>query len=577
MASLGTMVFLARVILLLVPVCMAVPYAAATSRAVSTCAWEQLNATLQGRLQPVRPLALPCFSSYGNQTVEPDAAACASVQANYTSAAFRAGIPGAYMNNQVEECASDPADQCLLDNKQPTDALAFANTTCAQGDLPSYFVEVRDPSDVRAAFKFSNKTGVPLVIKNSGHDYLARSSGKGALMLWTRNIRNLTYHADFVADGCSADPVQAITTGAGVNFGEAYAFADANNVTILGGYSSTVGASGGWALGGGHSILSPVYGLGIDRTLQFKIVTPDGQLRTVNACRDPDLFWALKGGGGGTFGVVMETTHKVEPIISFVAASVSFTSNKTTIIPFLDIIVNNTLKWASEGWGGHVSGSSLINITPLLSLEEAQESLASLTAYAQSQGGSASIVQYNSWYPFYQKYVVANEVAVGNTHLAGSQLVPQSAFADEAGRAEIMSFLSGLVSKGTSPYIPVVGPVLYNATANSTSATPAWRTAVWELGVGSTWAWNSTLAERQAAATALKADDARMANFTGGSAYSNEASIFTDNWEEAWWGENYTPLLAIKNKYDPHGILGCYKCVGWAPSSAIGSCFAAFA
>lgn len=541
--------------------------------------WATLNATVQGRLHPLRPLSLPCFSVYNNQSVGSNPAACAAVQANYTSPEYRTNVANGFMNNQVEECASDPTDQCLLDNKQPMDPTAFANgASCNQGNLPSYYIDVLEPGDVEAAFKFSLATGTRLSIKGSGHDYLGRSSGKDTLMLWTRGLRQLAYYDNFVAEGCPAEgAVQAITTGAGVNFDEAYTFADAHNVTLLGGYSSTVGAAGGWAMGGGHSVLSPVYGLGIDRTLQFKIVTPDGQLRIVNACSDPDLFWALKGGGGGSFGVVLEVTHRVEPAVGFVAASISFTSNKTTILPFLDIIVNNTLKWAAEGWGGHVSGSSLINVTPLLSLDEAQDSLASLAAYAESQGGSASFQMYDSWYPFYQEYVVANEVAVGNTHLAGSQLVPKSAFTTDAGRAQIMAFLTQIVDAGTSPYIPVVGPVLYNETsANDTSATPAWRTAVWELGVGSTWAWNSTLAQRQAAATALQSLDATMAEFTGGSAYLNEASIFTDNWQEAWWGENYAPLLAIKNKYDPRGLLSCYKCVGWESSMSTGSCFSAF-
>ena len=47
--------------------------------------------------------------------------------------------------------------------------------------------------------------------------------------------------------------------------------------------------------------------------LQYKIVTPDGEIRTANACQNEDLFWALRGGGGGTFGVMLESTQKVEP------------------------------------------------------------------------------------------------------------------------------------------------------------------------------------------------------------------------------------------------------------------------
>lgn len=62
----------------------------------------------------------------------------------------------------------------------------------------------------------------------------------------------------------------------------------------------------------------------------------------------------------------------------------------------------------------------------------------------------------------------------------------------------------------------------------------------------------------------------------GSGAYSNEANPFTINWREAWWGENYERLLRVKNKYDPRGLLKCWKCVGWEESDAATSPFAAF-
>jgi FAD/FMN-containing dehydrogenase len=60
-------------------------------------------------------------------------------------------------------------------------------------------------------------------------------------------------------------------------------------------------------------LLSPTLGLGADRALQFKVVIPSGEYLVANACQNTDLFFALRGGGGGTFGVVIETTFKVEP------------------------------------------------------------------------------------------------------------------------------------------------------------------------------------------------------------------------------------------------------------------------
>lgn len=66
---------------------------------------------------------------------------------------------------------------------------------------------------------------------------------------------------------------------------------------VVGGSARTVSASGGHVLGGGHSFMSPTYGLAVDNVLAFTAVLADGSARTVSPCANPDLFWALRGGG----------------------------------------------------------------------------------------------------------------------------------------------------------------------------------------------------------------------------------------------------------------------------------------
>ncbi|KAJ6184164.1 hypothetical protein N7519_005465 [Penicillium mononematosum] len=548
------------------------------STVAKDCSLNDFNATVGGRVQNLTPFSLPCFSSYNGNPVARDNAACAAIQENYSDPWMRTNSPNGYMNNQDEMWASDPNDQCLLDSSNPMDPLAFVNTTCRQGNLPSHYLEVQSEKDVIAAFKFSNCSGKKLVIKNSGHDYLTRSSGRDTLSLWTRNLRSMHYSADFAPSGSksTARRYKAITVGAGVNFDEAYELAQKHNVTILGGYSSTVGVSGGWVQNGGHSILSPVYGLGVDRVLEFKVVTPDGVYRTANEFQNPDLFWALRGGGGGTFGVVLESTHRVEPAIRFVAANIKFPGNSTNMLPFMDIVVNNTLKWGQEGWGGHITGNTLVNVSPFLSIKQAKVSLASVIAYAKANGGSATIEEFTSWYPFYEKYVKTSSVAVGVTRFPGSRLIPRSIFKTAKGRKNLMDYFATIQSLGQTPYIPVVGPVLYNYTEGSTSASPAWREAIWELGSGASWAWNATLPTRKQKIQSIQNMTAVIEGITPGSgAYSNEANPFTTNWVEAWWGDNYEKLVSIKNKYDPKGLLSCWKCVGWKDSQVADSPFAA--
>lgn len=106
--------------------------------------------------------------------------------------------------------------------------------------------------------------------------------------------------------------------------------------------------------GGGHSALSNTLGLGVDNVQQIKAVLPNGTYITANRCQNTDMFFALRGGGGGTFAVNMEMTtlaHPVQPLqyAEFVFGSLHPNATRA----FLDIIVANANKWASEGWGGY--------------------------------------------------------------------------------------------------------------------------------------------------------------------------------------------------------------------------------
>lgn len=73
--------------------------------------------------------------------------------------------------------------------------------------------------------------------------------------------------------------------------------------------------SGGWGQNGGYGPLTAQYGLGVDQWLEAKVVTADGELRVANNVSNQDLFWAIRGGGGGTFGIVVEATWKAYPTV----------------------------------------------------------------------------------------------------------------------------------------------------------------------------------------------------------------------------------------------------------------------
>ena len=544
----------------------------------SQATWSNLNQSVHGRLYAATPLALPCFSSYNGKPVPVDPTACSAIQSKYTSATFRTNLFNGYLNFQDEICASVPGDGCLLDNRNPTDPLAYTNTSCNQGSVPDHYIDVREPNDVVEAFHFAKKTGIRLSIKNTGCSNSGRNSLKGSLGLWVWNLKDISHDQNFVPEGCgkaSAIPM-SMTVGAGVNTAQAMQYSGTHNFTYVSAYNDVVGASGGWPQGGGEGVLCPVYGLGADRVIQYKVVTPDGVLRTANACQNQDLFWALRGGGGGTFGVVLESTHKVEEAFKITVASITYPATPANYVPFVDVVINSTAQWAQDGWGGNINPGSVLIVTPLLSLSQANESVQDITDFAHSQNGTSELESL-TYHDFYVKYVPPPP-PIGSAHVLSTRLIPLNMFETAPGRAKMLSFLASYAEQNSYAYIIPVGPVLYPYVPDSASYTSAWRDSYWLLGLHPPeWRWNSTVDERKSVVEMTEKITKSLEDLTPGSGtHFNEADPFTSDWQQAFWGDNYKRLLEIKQTYDPHGLLTCWRCVGFNESDARFDCFRGF-
>jgi FAD/FMN-containing dehydrogenase len=486
------------------------------------------------------------------------------------------------MYDQSSICAADRTskDQCLLDYTNVKNPTGFEGVNCRQGNLPSYYVEVQSVNDAVKAFEYAEKSGTTLTIKNSGHSFLEDSTGKGSLVLWTQNLKSLKYDGHFVPLGCSLrETFRVITTGAGVNCGEAYEYANKVGATILCGNSPTVGISRGWVQNGGHSILSNAFGLGADRVVQYTVVTPDGEIRIANKCQNSDLFWALTGGGGGTFGVVIDSTHLVESAVPIGTASIGFPSkDKDDVYDFTELLFDTALDLAEDGWGGHIYGNSIIYVTPTLTTEESiRKSMARIIAFAEGHGGTANITIATSWYDFYSKEILGAVFKVGDLSILNTRLIPTKVHVDPTLRANFKVYLRDFVDNVAMPYVPVDTPYLYKTKPNATSAHPAWYSSLWSWGYHENWSWNSTYAERVETVKRMQKRTADMeAVSPGGGAYKNEANPFTPNWQETYFGTHYDALLSIKNKYDPLRLLRCWRCVGWTEEDAEKSCYRDF-
>lgn len=126
-------------------------------------------------------------------------------------------------------------------------------------------------------------------------------------------MQGLNFTSSFQPQNCPiAKNTSAVTISAGEILNDIYAAADALGLVIVGGQAVDVGI-GGYITAGGHSNLAVLYGMAADQMLEATIVSPLGEILTINACQNSEFFYAFRGGGGGTFGVLLDVTVKTFP------------------------------------------------------------------------------------------------------------------------------------------------------------------------------------------------------------------------------------------------------------------------
>ncbi|HKF28143.1 MAG TPA: FAD-dependent oxidoreductase [Candidatus Binataceae bacterium] len=258
---------------------------------------------------------------------------------------------------------SDAAKLLLKNVKNPyyigdqaglTETLGWVDAWSTQ---PSVFaVAARNTQDIAATVNFARENNLRLAVKGGGHSYQGTSNAPDSLLIWTRRMHDITMHDAFVPQGCdqTLKPQPAVTLGAGTIGIQAYdAVITKGGKYVQGGGCLTVGLAG-LIQGGGFGSFSKHYGTAAASLLEAEVVTADGQIRTANACTNPDLFWALKGGGGGSFGVVSRLTVRTHDLpeyfgtVNFKIAAASDDAYRRLIRQFVSFYSENLF---NDHWG----------------------------------------------------------------------------------------------------------------------------------------------------------------------------------------------------------------------------------
>jgi FAD/FMN-containing dehydrogenase len=234
--------------------------------------------------------------------VKPPLDACRAAPASAECAAFFKGLKNPWL---------------IGDSVALTQTSGWAD---AWTSTPSaYAVAARNAADVAAAVDFARTHRLRLAVKGGGHSYQGTSNAPDSLLVWTRAMNRIELHDAFVGQGCSDRPQPAVSLGAGVVWLHAYDAVSKAGRYVQGGGCTTVGVAG-LIQSGGFGTFSKRYGLAAAGLIEAEVVTADGTVRIANACTNPDLFWALKGGGGGSFGIVTRLTLRTRELPQFFGA-----------------------------------------------------------------------------------------------------------------------------------------------------------------------------------------------------------------------------------------------------------------
>ena len=173
--------------------------------------------------------------------------------------------------------------------------------TAAQG-APLAIIRVADAGDIATTVGFACRNGIEIAVRSGGHSLAGYSSGDGVLVIDMRDLRGL--HID-LGQG-------TVWAGAGLTAGAVTAALAEHGMAVPFGDTGSVGIAG-LTLGGGIGWLARKYGLAIDSLLAVEVVTANGEVLTASETEHPDLFWALRG-GGGNFGIVTRFQYRLSPV-----------------------------------------------------------------------------------------------------------------------------------------------------------------------------------------------------------------------------------------------------------------------
>jgi hypothetical protein len=523
----------------------------------SAVEWATFNTTIEGRLIATIPIGAPCHRVFSN----------GSNISTYNQGQCDALRNAWFFPETHLPSSSSPMAYQFTNNT--CNPWLSSDTPCTLGGQVVYSVNTTSYLDIQKTIRFGAKHNIRLVIRNTGHDYLGKSTGAHSLAIWTHYMKDIELIERYDGTNYSGS---ALKVGAGIESIEAIEFASSKNLMVVGGNCPTVGFAGGFTQAGGHGHLASKYGLSADQVLEWEVVTGTGAHVIANCKSHPNLYWALRGGGGSTFGVVVSMTVKAYPDTFFSTAYATVLDNGTNTDALWEAVgffIETLPRLVDAGiyavWVVAPFGFMLMPATaPDLHQNDLDELLQPFTEKLMTLGLQ---FDYKSWEKptFIANYQSQTSSWNVSDYNLGGRLIPRSlieenpkAFTKAIRFIASQTLMSGVtfnVAKGVaSPDDVAVNPYFRQALVGVSIGTPVNYTD-----------WNVTMDGQDMITDVLVP---KLAALTPrGGAYLNEADFQAADFKTLFYGRHYDKLDYIKSIYDPSDIFYAKTAVGsdrWA-------------
>lgn len=472
-----------------------------------------------------------------------------------------------------------------------------------------YAVEARQTSHVVVAVNFARKHRLRLVVKGAGHSYQGTSNAPDSLLVWTRAMNDVTLHDAFVPKGGGGQwaAVPAVTAGAGAMWIDLYhAVTSEGGRYVQGGGCTDVGVAG-LVQSGGFGSMSKAFGTAAASLLEAEIVTADGVARTVNTGSDPDLFWAIQGGGGGSWGVVTRVTLRTHDLPERFGAAwgkihaSSDEAFRRLLAGFFDFYAKSLFNphWGEQVALGADNSLKISMVCQGLTPDQARAvwrpffdwvgSSASEYSFVDKPGAGSwdargwwntaddsSMVpdrrpgapNYHGWWKDDQDQVGAFLYGFDSVWLPAALLGAEgrprlidALYSSSRHKDVQLHFNKGLAG-GAEAAVAAT-----RRTATNPAVCEAFALAIIADGEGPAYPGQARPPVDLAAAHRIAHEIDRAAAelrkvVPDAGSYVSESNYFNAGWQRAFWGDNYARLEAVKAKYDPEGLFFVHHGVG---------------